>query len=61
MKGLRVIVDASCIFHKDYIYNRDWNSNLGTNFGINFGKCSKKLFSDIVVRNGIFEILNINF
>ena len=28
------------IFHRDYFtfYNRVWNGNLGTNFGITYGK-----------------------
>ena len=48
MNGLRIIVDASYIFHKDCVtfYNRDWNSILGTNFGITCGKYSMKLLSD---------------
>ena len=55
MNGLRTIVEVSCIFHKDYLTfcNRDWNSNLGTNFGITCGKCAMKLLSDIVVEIGI--------
>ena len=49
MTGLRVIVDRNCTFQKDYFkfYNRDWDSNSGTNFGITCGKCS-------------FEISNMN-
>ena len=55
MNGLTIIVEVSCIFHKDYFkfYNRDWNSNLGANFGITCGKCAMKLLSDIVVEIGI--------
>ena len=54
-------MDVSCIFLKYYFtfYNRDWNSNLGTNFGITCGKCSMKLLSDIVVEIGMLEISNI--
>ena len=50
MNGLRVIVDASFILHKNYFtfYNRVWNSNSGTNFAINYGKCSMKPLSDII-------------
>ena len=63
MNSLMVIVHASCTFHKDYFtfYNRDWNSNSGTNFGIAFGKYSVKLLSDIMVKIGILEISNMNF
>ena len=63
MNGLRVIVDASCIFHKDYFtfYNRDWISNWGVSFGITCGKCSMKFLFDIVVEIGIHEMLNMNF
>ena len=60
---LKVIVDASCIFHKDYctFYNQDWNSSWRSNFDITRGKCSMKFLSDIVVEIGILEISNINF
>ena len=42
---LGILVDVSCVFHNDYLtfYNRDWNSDSGTNFGIPC-KCSIKLF-----------------
>ena len=58
MSGLRIIVDACCIFHKDYFtfYNRDWDSNSRTNFGITCGKYSVKLLSDIVVEIEVLEI-----
>ena len=58
MNRLRIIVDASCIFHKNYFifYNRDWNSNSGTNFGMTCGKCSMKLLSDTAVEIEILEI-----
>ena len=58
MNGLRVIVQTSCIFGKDYFtfYNHDWSSNLGINFSITFGKCSIKLLSDIAVEIRILEI-----
>ena len=57
MNGLRIIVDANRMFHKDYFtfYNRDWNSNSEKNFGLNYGKCSMKILSDIVVEIGILE------
>ena len=57
MNGLRIIIDASCIFHKSYFtfYNRDWNSNSVTNFGTTCGKCSMKLLSDTAVEIGISE------
>ena len=63
MNGLRIIVEASCIFHKDYFTfdNQDWNSNSGTNFGLTCSKCSMKLLSDIVVKIVILEISNMNF
>ena len=63
MNGLRVIVEASCIFHKDYFtfYNRDWISNSGVNFGITYGKYSMKFLFDIVVEIRILEMLNMNF
>ena len=63
MNGLRIKVNASCLFHKDYFtfYNPDWKPNLGTNFGITCGKCSIKLLSDIAVETGILEISNLNF
>ena len=63
MNDLRIIVEATCIFHKNYFtfYNRDWNSNLGTNFGMTCGKCSIKLLSDIAVEIEIIEISNMNF
>ena len=43
MNGLRVIVNASCIFHKYCFafYNRDWNSNSGNNFNTTCGKYLK--------------------
>ena len=52
-----------CVFHKDYFtfYNRDWNSNLETNFGITCSDCSMKLLSDLLFKIGILEISNINF
>ena len=57
MNGLRIIVDACCIFHKDYFkfYNREWNSNSETNFGITCGKFSMKLLPDIAGQIGIPE------
>ena len=60
MNGLRVIVDTSCIFHKDYFtfYNRDWNSNTRTNLGVACGKCSMNLLLDTVDKIGILEISN---
>ena len=63
MNGLRIIVDTSCIFNKNYFtfYNRDWNSNMASNFGITCGKYSMKYLSDIVVEIRILEISNINF
>ena len=63
MNGSKIIVDASCIFHKNYFtfYNRDWNSNSGTDFGVICGKCSMKLLSNIAVEIGILEISNMNF
>ena len=63
MNDLRIIMDTSCIFHKDYFvfYNRDWNSNSGNNFGITCGKCSMKLLSDTVDEIGILETSNITF
>ena len=50
--------DASCIFQKNYFtfYDRDWNSNSGTNLGMTCGKCWMKLLSDIEVEIGILEI-----
>ena len=47
MIGLRIIVDARCIFHNCYftLYNRDWNSNSGTNFSMTCCKCSIYFFS----------------
>ena len=46
MNGLRVIVDASSIIHKYHFtfYNRDWNSNTGTSFGITCGKSLNEAF-----------------
>ena len=40
MNGLRIVVDASCIFYKNYFkfFNRDWNSNSDTSFGTTCGK-----------------------
>ena len=39
MNGVTVIVDASCIYFIEItFYNRVWNGNLGTNFGITYGK-----------------------
>ena len=63
MNGLRIIVDASWIFHKNFFtfYNRDWNSNLDTNFGITCDKWSMKLLSDIVIEIEILEISSMNF
>ena len=63
MNGLRIILDGSCIFHKDYLtfYDRDWNSNSGTDFGITCGKCSMKRLTDVVIKIGIHEISNMNF
>ena len=63
MNGLSVIVDVSCIFHKDYFTfcKRDWKSNSVTTFGITCGKCSMKLLSDLVVEIGIPKISNMNF
>ena len=63
MNELRIMVDLSCVFHKYYFtfYDRDWNSNLETNFGITCSKCSRKLLSDLVVRIGILDITNMNF
>ena len=60
MNGLRVIVDKSCIFHKDYftVYNRDWNSNTKTNLGVAYDKCSMNLLLDTVDEIGILEISN---
>ena len=61
MNGLRVIVQTSCIFGKDYFtfYNHDWNSNSETNFSITFGKCSMKRLSDSAVEIRILEISKI--
>ena len=63
MNGLRVIVDASFIIHNYYFtfYNRDWNSNTGTSFGITCGKSLMKLLSDIVVKIGTLEISSKSF
>ena len=63
MNELGIIVDVSCVFHKDYFtfYNRDWNSHSETNFGITCSKCSMKLLSDLVVKIRILEISNTNF
>ena len=60
---LKIIVDISCVFHKDYFTfcNQDWNANSETNFGITCGKCLLKLLSDIVAKMGILEISSINF
>ena len=57
------IVGASCIFHnKIFTFcNRDWNSHVGTNFGVPCGKCSIKLLSDIIVEIGILEISSMDF
>ena len=59
MNGLRIIVDARCIFHKNYFefYNRDWNSNLRTKFGMTCGKC----FCRYCVEIEITEISKMNF
>ena len=61
MNGLSTIVDASYIFHKDYVtfYNRDWNSISGTNFGITCGKYFIKIIFDIKIEIGIFKISNV--
>ena len=63
MNGLRITLDASCIFHKDYFafYNQDWNLNSGINFGITSGKFLVKLLSGIVVEIRILELSNMNF
>ena len=62
MNGVTVIVDASCIYFIEItFYNRVWNGNLGTNFGITYGKWSMKLVSDIIAKIVILEILNMNF
>ena len=61
MNGLRIILDASCIFHKDYFTFYDRDSNSGTDFGITYGQCSMKLLTDVVVKIGIHEISNMNF
>ena len=60
---LRITIDVSCAFQKDYFtfYNRDWNSHSETNFGITCSKCSMKLLSDLVVKIGILEISNMDF
>ena len=55
---LRIIIDVTCYFK---FYNRDWNLNLETNFGIACCNCSLKLLSDLVVKIGILEISNIHF
>ena len=51
------------VFHKDYFtfYNRDWNSNLETNFGITYSDCSMKRLSDLVFKIGILGISQMNF
>ena len=56
-------MDVTCVFHKDYFkfYNRDWNSNSETNFGITYGKCLLKLLSNIIAKIGIIEISSMNF
>ena len=51
------------VFHTDYFtfYNRDWNLNLETNFGIKCSNWSMKISSDLVVKIRILEISNIHF
>ena len=58
LSGLRIIVEVSGIFYKDYFtfYNRDWNLNSGTNFDMTCGKCLMKLFSDTELEIAILEI-----
>ena len=58
LSGLRIIVEVSGIFYKDYFtfYNRDWNLNSGTNFDMTYSKCLMKLFSDTELEIAILEI-----
>ena len=58
LSGLRIIVEVSGIFYKDYFtfYNRDWNLNSGTNFDMTCSKCLMKLFSDTELEIAILEI-----
>ena len=51
------------LFHRNYFtfYNRDWNSNSQTNFGMTCGKYSMEFLSDIAVEIAILEISTMNF